>query len=310
MGVAPTVLKVIGDVLGDILKVFLIRMDHEDLDIIAVFLFEQREFSLKFFHTGTAIDIPEVDDRDFALGIAGLDGAVLSVQRQIEIGTKIADLSTHLCRRRIFVDDVVVYETSAKDHGHGDGNDGPCDLRFLGQGRAGEVAGVHGHIFGFHCGAGLVGSQQDLGALIADRSGGTDVDTASAADTFMVAYMMDIHLALAHAQSAVYALGLVQLHPKEGDLVEQPVNRAKGAEEPAEGPVDEYRCDDEYHKDHELPREQGAQHTEKVRIRLVGQQSASAQQGAGGADVLTKSRKREIPEGIQERQDDHHGYQQ
>ena len=60
----------------DVHAVFIVGVDGDDSDLIAVFVRNQREFIDKLSDAGSAPGAPEVDDGDFAASIVDADGAV------------------------------------------------------------------------------------------------------------------------------------------------------------------------------------------------------------------------------------------
>lgn len=119
----------------------------------------------------------------------------------------------------------------------------------------------------------------------------------------MVSHTLDIHLTGRDALSAIDALGFLHLHTQKRNLIEESVKCAQGTQEAAEDSVDKDSTDDATHHQHKFPRKQRAQHAEAAFVDLVGEKSDRALERSRRAEILAKSRKREITEHIQKRND-------
>ena len=147
-------------------------------------------------------------------------------------------------------------------------------------------------------GGDLIGLQQDLGTLPGDGLGGADVDTFTAGDAFLIAYVLDIYLTLGNTEVTMGAFFFVHLHAEEGDLVKQAVQTAQGTNKTAENAIDKYGGHHDADHQQEFPGEQGAQHREEAIVEFVGKQEQATFDGAGGADVFTECRGRNIAQSI------------
>ena len=72
----------------------------------------------------------------------------------------------------------------------------------------------------------------------------------AAGDALPIAYFFYVHFAHAHAGVAVYALGFVHFDGKQRIFVEETVKGAQGTQEPAEGPEQKDRQDQDGHQNH------------------------------------------------------------
>ena len=117
--------------------------------------------------------------------------------------------------------------------------------------------------------------------------------------------MADIHFAMIYALAAADTLAVFHSDTEEGELVEQAVNGAQRAQEPAEHPEDKYRSSEKAYKQQEFPSKQGAQHGKIALVHGVGQQRDAAFQGACGTDVLAECRQRDIAQGIENGDDEY-----
>ena len=115
--------------------------------------------------------------------------------------------------------------------------------------------------------------------------------------------MVDIQLAVADTEAALGALGFLNTHTKEGNLVEQTIQTAQGAQKPAEEPEDEDAAQEDADHQQELPGEQGTQHGEITGVDLVGKEADTAFQSAGRTDVLAESGQGNVPESIHDGDD-------
>ena len=80
-------------------------------------------------------------------------------------------------------------------------------------------------------------------------------DAVAAADAFTAVgcnRRVNIHPACFGAGVAADALGAIQMHAVEGNLIEESVDGAKGADVFAERPVDDEARDEDQAEDHEL----------------------------------------------------------
>ena len=151
----------------------------------------------------------------------------------------------------------------------------------------------------------FVGTQHCLPAFKTNGLGWADIDTFAAADAFMIRDMADIHLAMIYALAAADTLAVFHSDTEEGELVEQAVNGAQRAQEPAEHPEDKYRSSEQAYKQQEFPGKQGAQHGKVALVHGVGQQRNAALQGACGTDVLAERGQWDIAQGIENGDDEH-----
>ena len=131
---------------------------------------------------------------------------------------------------------------------------------------------------------------------------GTSRHTFAALDALGVADVLDIHLTLTDAQTAVGTALSVDLYANDRELVEKTVKRAKRAEEAAEESEDEHARHNDGDHQKELPGEERAEHTKIAAVDLVGEQSHRALERSRGADVLTEAGQGEIPERVGDRE--------
>ena len=207
-------------------------VDGDDGHILGVFRCDLVEIG-QFVDAGGAPGAPEIDDGEFAglggiNGLAGDAGAIRDLQ--IIAVAQVAHLGTVVGIHRggggILVPEVDDGTDQHGQHDHccnGTGDQAALfELRFLLFDR-----------FFVRISRDLVGFQEDLGTLEGDGLGGADADALAAADAFLVAHVLDIHLAVADAETAVHALALFQLDAEDGELIEQAVQGAQGADEAA-----------------------------------------------------------------------------
>ena len=148
----------------------------------------------------------------------------------------------------------------------------------------------------------LGGLQRDLPGLDRNRALVAGCHALAAVDALVVAHVANVHATAAHAGAAVVAAILVHLHANDVELIEQAVDRAQRADEPAEGAVAEYTRKADYQHDDELAGEQYAKHTEIGAVRWIGQQPHRALEGACRADVFAEARQRyAVAQGIPQR---------
>ena len=290
------------DPCGNVLTEFFIGVDDNDFYIITVICMKVREFGLKFVDTGAAVDIPEVNNGDLAAAIAGFNGAVFKIQRHFEIEALVTDFASNgngiargignrlgLHSLGILMDEVEINQTGCQHCAHCDSENKTRNFRALRQWGAGCVAGIYIYFLCYGSAAYFVGSKKNLGAFVGDGIGGADVDASTAADTFHITDFSDIHQTFTDAKTAVHAFGLIQVHAQQRDLVEQSVDCTQGAEEPTEEPINKYHTHQETHQQDEFPGEERTEHTEKIFVLGIGQQSTGAQQCSGGANVFTET---------------------
>ena len=115
--------------------------------------------------------------------------------------------------------------------------------------------------------------------------------------------MVNVHLTVAGAQTAIGTFALFYFDTENGDLVKQSVERAKGTDEPAEQPEDEYAANHNADQQQEFPCEQRSKHGEVAGVYLVGQKTDAALQSTCRAYVFTERGQGGIPEGIHDRND-------
>ena len=80
-------------------------------------------------------------------------------------------------------------------------------------------------------------------------------DAVAAADAFTAVgcnRRVNVHLARFGAGIAADALALIKMHAVEGDLIEETVDGAKGADIFAEGPVNDEACDEDQTENYKL----------------------------------------------------------
>ena len=111
---------------------------------------------------------------------------------------------------------------------------------------------------------------------------------------------------MVQAGAAAVAAVRVRLHAHQAEAVEQPVDRAQGAEETAEAAVAENAGQQDGNEDDPLAGEDPAQHLKHGRVGGVGQVAGRALQGARRADILAEGRQGQAPgQGIIQRKGDH-----
>ena len=263
-------------------------VDGDDGDFFGIFTGDLVEVG-QFVDAGGTPGAPEVHNGDLA-GAGGVDSLTGNAggvyHGQIVVKAQVAHLVATLRagdgRSRVGGGVPVVGDGAHQNHGHDDGGDGAGNLAALGEGVFCTFVGVEG----------------DLAALEGDGLGGAHADALAAGDALLVAHVVDVQLTVADAQAAAGALGMIHLDAEEGELIEQAVQAAQGADKPAEAPEREDAAHQNADHQQEFPGEQGAQHGEVAGVDLVGQQADAAFQGARGTDVFAEGGQGGIPEGI------------
>ena len=297
-----------------------IGVDGHHLHGVGIFFGNLVEIG-KLCHAGTAPGAPEVDDGDltkageihrFRLDAVSGDGG------QGSAGQLVAGLTADLCSRAGGIGGRGgfggLYQVGGGIPVVGDGADQHGQHHYSGADTHEQTLVLLICLGFFHLFRGclygkFVGAQEQLGSLPGDGLGGANVDTFAAGDALLVAYVLDIHLAMGNAQIAVSALIFIHLHTEEGNLVEQAVQTAQGADETAEYAENEHTAHHDADHQHEFPGEQGAQHGEEAVVDLIAQQQQTAFDGAGGADVLTESGGGCLAEGISNGDDQYKEHQ-
>lgn len=135
-------------------------------------------------------------------------------------------------------------------------------------------------------------------SLPTDGVGGTNADAFAATDTFLIAYMVDIHFTVIDAEIAVDAFAVIYGDTEDGDLIKQTVKGTKWANETAEHSKNKYATDDDAHHHEEFPSEDGAEHGKIACVHLVRQKGKTTFDGSGWANVFAESRQGFIPESV------------
>lgn len=104
-----------------------------------------------------------------------------------------------------------------------------------------------------------------------------------------IAYPANIDLAYVETCSAVGAGLLVDAVAQKREPVEKRIQRAEGAEKPAERTVDEQRDGEQRYKYADLPVEQRSEHEAKILVH--GDERNARFKGASGAEVGAKRRR-------------------
>ena len=295
-----------------------VGVDGDDGDLVGVFFCDLVKVG-ELCHAGTAPGTPEIDDGNLAGG-SGVDGvigeAVGGDDRQAATGQQVAGLVTRLgggtagrggnCGFRGLRQvggGIPVVGNSTDQHGqHHDAGDDTGDQPLI---AATGFGGFHFLRIGLH--RAFIGCQENLGTLPGDSLGGANINAIAAGDAFLVAYMLDVYLALGHAEIAMGALCFVHLDTEDGNLVKQAVQTTQRAEETAEHAVNEHTANHDAHHQHEFPGEQGAQHGEETVVDLVGKQQQAALNGTCGADVLAECGGGGLADGVG---DGHHQHEE
>ena len=103
---------------------------------------------------------------------------------------------------------------------------------------------------------------KDFRALPGDGLGRTHINTLAATDTFLITNLLDVHLTMSLAQTALGTFVLFYLNAEYGDLIKQTVKSAQRADEATEQPEYEYTAYQDADHQHEFPSKQGAKHRE------------------------------------------------
>ena len=140
--------------------------------------------------------------------------------------------------------------------------------------------------------------QEQLRTLPGDGFCGTCTDALAAIDAFHVSDVPYVHLTTVDAKSAIGTARGIYLDTDKGDSVEQAVKRTEGAKEAAEQTENENARYENRHHKKKLPGEQRTEHTEIALVDAVGKQTHGALKRSCGTDVLAKSGKRKVSEGI------------
>ena len=126
----------------------------------------------------------------------------------------------------------------------------------------------------------------------------------------MVPNMSDIHLTLHHAQAAAVAAVRVHFDARQREAVEETVDRAQRADEPAKSTVaeDAGQADDQH--DHPFVGENRSQLIEGGGVNGILQKAYGAFKGAGRADVFAEARQDDAFAHAVDQRDGDHEYRQ
>ena len=241
----------------------------------------------QFVDAGGAPGTPEVQHRHLtgAGGVDGVAGETVAVHHRHGVaGTAVAH--RHLAGHRFFlIPEIGEGAEQHRQHRRHRDNAGDQPLFAL-------------RCRGFIGGGYLVLFNEDVAPLPADGAGGADGDALAAADALLVAYVVDVGLAVGDALVAVHAFIAVELNTEHRNAVKQAVESAQRAQEATEQTEHEDATHQNAHHHQELPGEDGTQHREVAVVDLVGQQQDAALQRTGGTDVLTECGERGVPQGV------------
>ena len=265
-------------------------MNRDDRDGVGIVRGDPVEIG-KFLNTGCAPGAPEVHDGDRAGG-CGINGLgkdpVLIYAFQGIAGTAVTNGVAHI--RGSVCGIPAGDDRCCQNSRHDPGGDGlQCGALFP-QGRGGTFRN-------------FIFLQEDPAAFEPDGLGGTYVDTLAAADALPVTHMADVHFTGAQALAAVDTFVFIQLNTKEGQFVPQSVDCTQRTQEPAEQPEGEDTARQDADHQQEFPGKQRPQHGEVAFVYLIGQKCQTTLQRSGGTDEFAEGGKRDVPEGISNRND-------